>query len=120
MRKFLKWTGIVLLVIVVGLYIVILAKQDKKYDAPYPNVKATTDSLTIARGKNLVFGAAHCANCQSPKGMEDRLNNGEEVPLSGGRAFDLPIGILYAKNLTPDETGIGKLSHAAIARALRY
>jgi mono/diheme cytochrome c family protein len=120
MRKFLKWTGIVILALIVGLYMVILAKQNKKYDAPYPNVKATNDSTTIARGKKLVFGAAHCANCHAPKGMEERLNKGEEVPLSGGQPFDLPIGILYAKNLTPDETGIGNLPDAAIARALRY
>lgn len=52
--------------------------------------------------------------------MEDRLNKGEEVALSGGLAFDLPIGTLYSKNLTPDETGIGNLSDASIARALRY
>lgn len=120
MRKFFKWTGIVLLVVMAGLYIVVLANQNKKYDAPYPNVKATKDSATIVRGKNLVFGAAHCANCHSPEGIDERLNKGEEVPLSGGRKFDIPIGILFARNLTPDETGIGKLSDAAIARALRY
>lgn len=119
-RKILKWTGIVLLVVIAGLYVTILANQNKKYDAPYPNVKATKDSAIIARGKNLVFGAAHCANCHSPKGMDERVNKGEEVSLSGGQAFDIPIGILYAKNLTPDETGIGSLSDAAIARALRF
>lgn len=120
MRKFLKWTGIVILVIVVGLYIVVLANQNKKFNAPYPNVKATNDSATIARGRGLVFGVAHCANCHSPKEMEDQLKKGETVPLSGGRKFDLPIGALFARNLTPDETGIGKLSDQAIARALRY
>ncbi len=120
MRKFLKWTGIIVLVIVAGLYVTILAKQNKKYDAPYPNVKARKDSAIIARGKKLVFGAAHCANCHSPKGMEERVNKGEEVPLSGGQEFDIPLGVLYAKNLTPDATGIGSLSDAAIARALRY
>ncbi len=120
MRKFLKWTGIILLVIIAGLYITILANQNKKYDAPYPNVKATKDSAIIARGKDLVFGAAHCANCHSPKGMEERVNKGEEVPLSGGQGFDIPLGVLYAKNLTPHETGIGSLSDAAIARSLRY
>lgn len=120
MRKFLKWTGIVLLILIAGLYIVIISNQDKKFDAPYPNVIAVKDSATIARGKNLVYGAAHCANCHSPKGMGERVNSGEEVPLSGGQEFDIPIGSLYAGNLTPDETGIGKISDAAIARALRY
>lgn len=120
MRKILKWTGIVLLILAAGLYIVILANQNKRYDAPYPKVTATNDSAIIARGKNLVFGAAHCANCHAPQGMEERLNRGEEVPLSGGQPFDLPIGVLYSKNLTPDETGIGTTSDAALARALRY
>jgi mono/diheme cytochrome c family protein len=46
---------------------------------------------------------------------------GKEVPLSGGVVFDLPLGKIYSKNITPDvETGIGKLSDAEIARALRY
>ena len=119
-RKILKWTGIVILLVIIGLYAVVLANQEKKYEAPYPNVKAVTDSATIARGKNLVFGAAHCANCHAPVGMEEKVSKGEEVPLSGGQAFDLPIGVLYSKNLTPHETGIGKLSDASIARALRY
>ena len=121
MRKFLKWTGIMLLAVIAGLYILVISNQNKKYDAPYPNVKATNDSATIARGKNLVFGAAHCANCHASQEMQEQLNRGEEVPLSGGQEFDIPIGSLYAKNLTPDdETGIGKISDAAIARALRY
>ena len=35
--------------------------------------------------------------------------------------FDLPVGKLYSKNITPDkETGIGNLTDAEIARALRY
>lgn len=120
MRKFLKWTGIVFLIVIVGLYVVILSQQNKKYDAPYPNIKATTDSATIARGQSLVFGAAHCANCHAGPGTDERLKMGEEVSLSGGRAFDIPIGVLYSKNLTPDATGIGNLSDSAIARALRY
>jgi mono/diheme cytochrome c family protein len=35
--------------------------------------------------------------------------------------FDLPLGKIYSKNITPDpETGIGKFSDGEIARALRY
>ena len=46
---------------------------------------------------------------------------GEELPLKGGLNFDLPIGTLYSKNITPDdETGIGKLPDSVIARSLRY
>jgi mono/diheme cytochrome c family protein len=46
---------------------------------------------------------------------------GQEVSLAGGHAFDLPIGKIYTKNITPDsETGIGRFTDHEIARALRY
>ncbi|MBC7902300.1 MAG: cytochrome c, partial [Gemmatimonadaceae bacterium] len=49
------------------------------------------------------------------------LNLGQEVSLSGGVKFDLPLGQLYSKNITSDpETGIGKFTDAEIARSLRY
>jgi mono/diheme cytochrome c family protein len=32
----------------------------------------------------------------------------------------LPIGKIYAKNITPDKTGIGNMTDAEFARALRY
>lgn len=119
-KKILKWTGIIILLIVAGLYITVLALQNKKFDAPYPEVKASTDSAVIARGKELVFGPAHCANCHMAKGLEEDVLAGKEVPLAGGYLFDLPIGKLYAKNLTPDSTGIGRMTDAEFARALRY
>jgi mono/diheme cytochrome c family protein len=120
MKKFLKWTGIVLLILLVTLYIVIELRQHRTFDAPYPNVKASTDSAMIAMGKSLVFGAAHCANCHAPKELEEQVSKGVEAPLSGGLNFDLPIGVIYAKNLTPDATGIGGMTDGEIARALRY
>jgi mono/diheme cytochrome c family protein len=120
MRKFLKWTGIILLVIIMGLSVTVMGRQHIKFEAPYPNIKSTTDSAVIARGKSLVFGPAHCANCHAPIEMEAAVNRGEEVSLSGGRNFDIPVGVIYAKNLTPDETGIGKMTDAEVARALRY
>ena len=120
MRKFLKWTGIILLALLAGLYVTILLRQNRKFDAPYPPIKATTDTAVIAKGKSLVFGPAHCANCHAPRNMQARVLKGEEVALSGGLVFDLPIGKIYAKNLTPDKTGIGKWNDAEIARSLRY
>ena len=120
MRKFLKWTGIVLLTIIVGFAVIVISRQNRKFDAPYPNVQSTTDSAVIARGKSLVFGPAHCTNCHAPKEMEAAVNRGEEVSLSGGNEFPLPIGTIYTKNLTPDATGIGNMTDAEVARALRY
>jgi mono/diheme cytochrome c family protein len=49
------------------------------------------------------------------------INLGQEVPLTGGMVFDLPVGKIYSKNITPDkETGIGKYTDGEIARILRY
>ena len=120
MKKFLKWTGIVLLFIIAGLYTVILLRQNRTFDAPYPDIKATNDSAVIARGEHLVFGPAHCANCHAAPDKQELVEKGERVPLAGGFAFDIPIGQIYAKNLTPHETGIGNMTDAEIARTLRY
>ena len=120
-KKILKWTGIVLLVLIIGLSITVAARQNLKYDRPYPEVKASTDSAIISKGRDIIFGAAHCADCHSPANPDSLIALGKDVPLSGGFTFDLPIGKIYAKNITPDkETGIGKLTDQEIARALRY
>lgn len=42
------------------------------------------------------------------------------MPLRGGFLFDLPFGKIYTPNLTPHETGIGKISDAQLARAVRH
>jgi mono/diheme cytochrome c family protein len=118
--KILKRTGIVLLIIFAGLYTAIALMQHRKFEAPYPDIKASNDSNIIAKGKGLVFGAAHCANCHAPASMEEQANKGIEVPLSGGQIFDLPIGKIYAPNLTPHITGIADNTDSQIARTLRY
>jgi len=121
LRKILKWTGIVLLVLIAALTVVVIARQNLKYDAPYPNIKASIDSTVIARGKHLIYSSAHCINCHSGMNPDSLVGLRQEVPLSGGVVFDLPLGKIYSKNITPDvETGIGKLSDPEIARALRY
>lgn len=115
--------AILLLVVVAvtGLVAAIFARKDRTFEAPYPDISATTDSAVIARGRYLVYGPSHCAFCHSPMADFVRLDKGEEVPLSGGFNFNLPIGKVYAPNITPDpETGIGQLSDGEIARALRY
>jgi mono/diheme cytochrome c family protein len=121
-RKILKWTLIVVLVIIAGVTLTTIFRQHLKYDAPYPNIKASTDSAIIARGKHLVVGPAHCIDCHSPLPNKDSLlNHGQEVLPVGGFAFDLPFGKFYTRNLTPDkETGIGNMTDGEIARVLRY
>jgi hypothetical protein len=120
-RKFFKWTGIVLLMLILIVSILTVIRQNTHYDAPYPNIHASKDSLIIATGKNLVFGPAHCADCHSKSNSDSLLSLGKEVPLSGGVLFDLPFGKIYTKNITSDKTtGIGKYKDEEIARALRY
>jgi mono/diheme cytochrome c family protein len=121
LKKILKWTGITLVVLILGLTITVMARQNMKYERPYPTITASADSAVILRGKHLIFGAAHCADCHSKSNADSLLKLGQEVPLTGGFMFDLPVGKIYSKNITPDkETGIGNYTDAEIARALRY
>ncbi|MGB8190261.1 MAG: c-type cytochrome [Chitinophagaceae bacterium] len=120
-KKILKWTGIIIGSVLLLLSITVAMRQNLKYDAPYPAIKATTDTALIARGKYLVFGPAHCANCHGAPGSAEQVEKGMEVALSGGNKFELEIGDIFVRNITPDvETGIGRLSDGEIARELRY
>ena len=120
-KKILKWTGFILLFLILGITLTVMGRQNIKYDRPYPTITASTDTAIILRGKHLVFGAAHGADCHSKANADSLLKLGQDVPLTGGMVFDLPVGKLYSKNITPDkETGIGKYTDAEIARALRY
>src|SRR5690349_2049720 len=101
-KKILKWTGIILLVIVLGLTVTVASRQNLKFDGPYPNVHSSGDSAVIARGKELVFGPAHCADCHSTQNADSLFALGQDVPLTGGFKFDLPIGKIYTRNITPD------------------
>ena len=109
------------MLLILGITFTVMGRQNIKYDRPYPAIRATTDTNVIMRGKHLIFGAAHCANCHSKANADSLLKLGQDVPLTGGFVFDLPVGKIYSKNITPDkETGIGNYTDAEIARALRY
>jgi len=113
--------GIALLSLIAMLSLIVLCRQNLHYTAPYPAIHSSNDTSVIARGKHLVFGPAHCINCHSARNPDSLLNLGQEVALSGAYAFVLPVGTIYSKNITPDKsTGIGNLTDAEIARALRY
>jgi mono/diheme cytochrome c family protein len=108
-------------VVIIGFVIAVFARYNRTFEAPYPEIKASTDSAVIARGKYLAMGPAHCANCHSPMADFMKVESGEETSLSGGFNFELPIGKVYAPNITSDEeTGIGKLRDEEVARSLRY
>jgi mono/diheme cytochrome c family protein len=120
-KKILKWTGLILLTIVLGVSAITAARQNIKYKAPYPAIKASKDSAAITRGKHLMTSVAHCTDCHSKPNADSLLNLGQDPVLHGGVAFTLPVGTIYSANITSDSTyGIGKFTDAEIARALRY
>jgi mono/diheme cytochrome c family protein len=105
----------------VGLGATAQARWDRTFDVPVPVVHASSDADVVARGRYLVFGPAHCSYCHTPQGDWARLDAGEEIPLVGGYAFELPIGTFRSPNLTPDpETGIGRYTDGQLARMLRH
>ena len=124
MKTFLKIIKILVIVVVVIVGAIVtfaLTSYKKTFEVPYPNITASKDSSVIARGKHLAMGPAHCADCHAPVSERARVEAGEDVVLSGGFNFVLPLGVLYTPNITSDpETGIGNLSDAEIARSLRY
>jgi len=120
MRKFLKWLTIVPVILFSGLFIAIEFLQNKQFDAPYPVITASKDSAIVARGRALALGPAHCASCHGGVSIKDASVPAEDIPLSGGRIFDIGIGLIYAPNITQHETGIAGKTDGALARALRY
>ena len=119
--KVLKWTGIVIATLIIILIITVSFRQNLQFEAPYPDLKASTDSSIIARGRYLAYGPGHCADCHGDPNSRELMLKGQEVALSGGMPFKLPIANIYVRNITPDmETGIGKLTDKEIARMLRY
>jgi mono/diheme cytochrome c family protein len=121
LRKILLGLFAVLLLFVAGFALYVASRQHLVFDnVPYPQVAASTDTAVIARGHYLVRTVVNCAQCHGDPTRTEARAAGEEVPLSGGFAFDIPPGKFYARNITPDkETGIGRYTDQAVARALR-
>ncbi|MDR6632613.1 mono/diheme cytochrome c family protein [Phyllobacterium sp. 1468] len=69
----------------------------------------TSDGDLAKRGEYLTR-AADCEACHTVPG---------DKPYVGGRAFELPFGVIYSPNITPDKkTGIGSWSDDEFVRAL--
>src|SRR5262245_48112626 len=108
MRKVLLALGAVLLIVLLGGGVFVATRQNLRFDAPYPEVTASTDSAVVERGRYIVRELAPCASCHSDPAERAAFNSGADVPLSGGFVFDIPPGEFYPYNLTPDpETGLG-------------
>lgn len=121
MKKVLLWILGIIVFVIVGLIVFVNVAWNKTFDAPIPDISASTDSAVIARGAYLAYGPAHCASCHVPMDQFMDIDQGQRLPLSGGWEMEIPPGIFRAPNITPDmETGIGRLTDGEIARSLRY
>src|SRR5436309_3217122 len=119
--RFLKWITIVIFSILITVSILTASRQNLKFNAPYPDIRASGDSAVIAKGKHLVNAIAHCMDCHSSTNSDSLLNLDKDVPLSGSVAFKLPVGTIYSANITSDPIyGIGRYNDRQIARVLRY
>jgi len=122
MKKLLRFLGVFAILLgCFALYIQFFGYKKTFSGIPYPDLKASNDPAVIARGKYLVYGPAHCANCHTAIKNQPLVDAGQEVALSGGFEFTTPVGVFRSRNITSDkETGVGNLSDKEIARALRY
>jgi len=119
--RFLKWTGLVLLSALITVSVLTASRQNLKFDAPYPDIRASRDTAVIAKGKHLVNAIAHYMDCHSLTNSDSILNLDKDVPLSGSVASKLPVGTIYSANITSDPVyGIGRFDDGQIARVLRY
>ncbi len=88
---------------------------------PLPEFNLVPSVDLIERGHYLVYGPAGCARCHTEREKQEQLDQGNEIPLIGGRHWSLVLGDIYAANLTGDKnTGLGEWSSTEIARAIRY
>jgi mono/diheme cytochrome c family protein len=121
LKKISLWGGAPLFGAVVLFLAATAARQHRTFSAPYPAIAASRDPAIIERGRYLVFGPAHCADCHGDPAQHAAMEAGNEVPLSGGMQFNLPVGRFHVPNITPDATtGIGRYRDEEIARILRH
>lgn len=121
MKKVILYILLFIVIVIAGLFVYVQTSWDKNFEAPYPEISASTDSAVIARGQYLAFGPGHCAYCHIPADKLKDVAAGRVVPLSGGWEMAIPPGTFRAPNITPDmETGIGSFTDAELARTLRH
>ncbi len=125
LKKLFKWAAVLfgtIVLVVAGLGAWVALRWDRTWDVPLVHTSASTDPKIIARGEYLVYGPAHCAACHLGSWEEfGRYRAGEKVPLRGGHGFEMPLGKIYSRNLTPcTETGIGRYTDGQLARLLRW
>jgi len=121
LKKILVRGGVTLTVVAAALTVTTLVRERRQFAAPLPGIHASGDPVVIERGRYLVRGAGHCADCHGAPEQHAALEAGADIPLTGGYEFRLPGGVIRVPNITPDaETGIGRYSDPEIARMLRH
>ncbi len=121
LKKVLGYAALTLVASVLVLVALVYVRQSRTFDAPYPDIAASTDPNVIERGRYLAYGLAHCVDCHGDPKQKSARTSGQEIPLTGGHEWKLPIATVYARNITPDaETGIGRYTDKELARILRY
>jgi mono/diheme cytochrome c family protein len=121
LAKFFVVSAAVLAGLVLVLTAVILVRSKRTFDAPYPNIEASNDPKVIETGRYIAYGPGHCVGCHTSPSVDAQVRAGGTPPLTGGRPFHLPFGVVYTPNLTPDpETGIGTRTPRELARFIRY
>ncbi|HSR34749.1 MAG TPA: c-type cytochrome [Anaerolineae bacterium] len=123
LRQILKWLGILMgavAVLVIGLVVYVQLAWDNPSTREVPQMTASRNAETVARGKYLYNNTLICWSCHGSQGSKS-----PEEPQAGGLEFDLTdigpgFGFIYASNITPDfETGIGAWSDGELVRAIR-
>jgi len=110
-------TGAAALIIIGGL--VTRLRAARTFAAPYPQLHASSDPAVIERGRYLVDGPAHCAECHGA--VEPAASSRLGRPLIGGQEIRLPVGTFRVPNITSDdETGIGRIKDEELSRMIRY
>ena len=114
MPRWLRWTGravagLVLLIVlaVAALYAITTRHIGQIYDFPDSQIRAATDSASLARGRHLVKAIGKCQECH-------------DADMGGKLWVDEPaFGQLAGSNLTGGRGGIGDFTDADLERALR-
>lgn len=101
------------------------SRKDRVFHAPAPRIAASRDSAVIARGRYLVHGPGHCADCHAAQGSKDLVDAAGwpaegDAPLTGGYALRTFLGEMRASNLGSDSSsGLGAVPDSLLARFLR-
>lgn len=113
--------GVVAALALAALWLAIELRWKRTFEAPGSTITHSSDPSVIERGRALVYGAGHCANCHLPVEQVRALNPADRPPLVGGFVWSTRFGTFRSPNITPDpETGIGKRSDEELVRVLRF